>query len=71
MGKARFRLDLIMQDEMSKRNWDIFDVAAETDLSLPTIRCCMNGERLPNGYTIELILSAFDMHLEAVSNEKV
>lgn len=71
MGKKAFRLDLIMKQEMEKRGWDEWDVVAETDLSLPTVRYCMNGKRLPNVYTLELILSAFDMHLEAVSNEEI
>lgn len=71
MGETGFRLDLIMKQEMGKRGWDEWDVVAETDLSFPTVRYCMNGERLPNVNTLELILSAFDMHLEAVHNEKV
>lgn len=64
----RFRFDLWLYNEMQKRGWEPLDLAIETGLSVPNIRNYLKNRSMPTLRSLELILRAFDMHMEFVKN---
>ena len=63
-----FRFDLWLYNEMKKRGWGRLDLAAETGLSISTVRRFLVNEGQPTLYSLALILKAFNMHMDIVDD---
>lgn len=68
MNNNEFRFGTWLYNEMQKRNWDILDVAAYSDLSPNTISAYLKGTYEPTLKSFALLLKALGKHIEIVDN---